>query len=284
MLSNHFTVSYIDNNSNNNASIGSHIDSVSYNPSVSVGSDFDVYLSELSSYRLLPPAVIQFLCTKISELWQQDKNVLSLSSPQTLVGDVHGQYSDVLEMFHISGPVPHTNYLFLGDYVDRGPQSILTITLLIVLKLRYPNRIHLIRGNHECRSISRTYGFYAECMAKYPEDSKVWSYFCDAFDYMPLAALIDNHIFCAHGGLSPTFNLISQLSMIDRVSEIPFEGAMCDLIWGDPEADQQGFQLSTRGAGYIFGRDIVEKFLYINNLNFFMRAHQLCHEGYQILW
>ena len=153
------------------------------------------------------------------------------------------------------------------------------IISLHLLKVRYPDRITLIRGNHESRQITQIYGFYDECVRKYG-NSNVWRYCCDLFDYMSLGALIDNQVFAVHGGLSPSINSLDQIRFIDRKREVPHEGPMCDLLWSDPE-DVNGWGLSPRGAGYLFGGNIVERFLHENDLNLIARAHQLVMEGYK---
>lgn len=137
----------------------------------------------------------------------------------------------------------------------------------------------LIRGNHESRQITQIYGFYDECMRKYG-NANVWRYCCDLFDYMSLGALIDNQVFAVHGGLSPSINSLDQIRLIDRKREVPHEGPMCDLLWSDPE-EVTGWGLSPRGAGYLFGGNIVERFLHENDLTLIARAHQLVMEGYK---
>jgi serine/threonine-protein phosphatase 4 catalytic subunit len=137
----------------------------------------------------------------------------------------------------------------------------------------------LIRGNHESRQITQIYGFYDECMRKYGS-ANVWRYCCDLFDYMSLGALIDNQVFAVHGGLSPSISSLDQIRLIDRKREVPHEGPMCDLLWSDPE-EVNGWGLSPRGAGYLFGGNIVERFLHENDLSLIARAHQLVMEGYK---
>lgn len=128
-----------------------------------------------------------------------ESNVVHILAPVTVVGDIHGQFFDMLEIFKIGGYCPDTNYLFLGDYVDRGLFSVETISLLVCLKLRYPNRVHLIRGNHESRGVTQSYGFYTECARKYG-NANVWHHFTDMFDYLTLSVVINDDIFCVHGG------------------------------------------------------------------------------------
>ncbi|KAK4696501.1 hypothetical protein P7C71_g1419, partial [Lecanoromycetidae sp. Uapishka_2] len=146
--------------------------------------------------------------------------------PVTVCGDIHGQFHDLMELFKIGGPNPDTNYLFMGDYVDRGYYSVETVTLLVALKIRYPQRITILRGNHESRQITQVYGFYDECLRKYG-NANVWKYFTDLFDYLPLTALIDNQIFCLHGGLSPSIDTLDNIRALDRIQEVPHEGPMC---------------------------------------------------------
>jgi len=172
----------------------------------------------------------------------------------------------------------NTNIESTGDYVDRGYYSVETVTLLVALKIRYPQRITILRGNHESRQITQVYGFYDECLRKYG-NANVWKYFTDLFDYLPLTALIDNQIFCLHGGLSPSIDTLDNIRALDRIQEVPHEGPMCDLLWSDPD-DRCGWGISPRGAGYTFGQDISEAFNHNNGLTLVARAHQLVMEGY----
>lgn len=170
----------------------------------------------------------------------------------------------------------------MGDFVDRGFYSVETFLLLLALKVRYPDRITLIRGNHESRQITQVYGFYDECLRKYGSVN-VWRYCTEIFDYLSLSAIIEDKVFCVHGGLSPSINTLDQIRTIDRKQEVPHDGAMCDLMWSDPE-DIDGWGLSPRGAGYLFGGDVVENFNNTNNLNLICRAHQLVMEGHKSMF
>jgi serine/threonine-protein phosphatase 2A catalytic subunit len=166
----------------------------------------------------------------------------------------------------------------MGDYVDRGHCSVETVTLLTLLKTRYPDRVAITRGNHESRQITQVYGFYDECVRKYG-NADVWKMFTDLFDYMPLTAVVENQIFCLHGGLSPSIDSLDHIRSLDRVQEVPHEGPMCDLLWSDPD-DRVGWGISPRGAGYTFGADITETFNSNNGLKLVARAHQLVMDGY----
>ena len=130
----------------------------------------------------------------------------------------------------------------------------------MLLKILYPDRITLLRGNHECQQITMQYGFYEECRRKY-NSINVWKYCCKVFNTMPLAALIENRIFCVHGGLSPNLENLDELSKLQRVKEIEHEGVISDILWSDPEEDMDGFRISPRGAGFLFGANEVNKFV-----------------------
>ncbi|KAI1197078.1 calcineurin-like phosphoesterase [Nemania serpens] len=173
-----------------------------------------------------------------------------------------------------------TRFVFLGDFVDRGYFSLETFTLLMCLKARYPDRIILVRGNHESRQITQVYGFYEECQQKYGNAS-VWKACCQVFDFLVLAAIVDGEILCVHGGLSPEIRTIDQIRVVARAQEIPHEGAFCDLVWSDPE-DVETWAISPRGAGWLFGDKVATEFNHVNGLKLIARAHQLVNEGYKV--
>jgi serine/threonine-protein phosphatase 4 catalytic subunit len=141
----------------------------------------------------------------------------AFSHLKKICGDIHGQFYDLKELFKVGGECPETNYLFLGDFVDRGFYSVETFLLLLALKVRYPDRIMLIRGNHESRQITQVYGFYDECLRKYGSVN-VWRYCTEIFDYLSLSALIDDRVFCVHGGLSPSISTLDQVFGANRIA------------------------------------------------------------------
>lgn len=243
-------------------------------------SDLDSQIERLKRCEFLKESEVKSLCLKAMEILVEESNVQRVDAPVTICGDIHGQFYDMKELFKVGGDCPKTNYLFLGDFVDRGYYSVETFLLLLALKVRYPDRITLIRGNHESRQITQVYGFYDECLRKYGT-ANVWRYCTEIFDYLSLAALIENKIFCVHGGLSPNINTLDQIRTIDRKQEVPHEGAMCDLLWSDPEEVVENWGLSPRGAGYLFGSNVITPFNHANNLDYICRAHQLVMEGYK---
>lgn len=185
--------------------------------------NLDANIEQLMECKPLKETEVKFLCEKAKEILQKESNVQPVKSPVTVCGDIHGQFHDLMELFKIGGKAPETNYLFMGDYVDRGYYSVETVTLLMTLKVRYPTRIFLTRGNHESRQITQVYGFYDECMRKYGNPN-VWKYFTDLFDFLPLTALIETQIFTLHGGLSPSIETLDHIRMLDRFQEVPHEG------------------------------------------------------------
>lgn len=246
-------------------------------------SNLDKQIEQLRQGKYLEENEVYDLCQKAKEILIEEGNLQRVDTPVIICGDIHGQFHDLLQLFKKGGDVPDKNYLFLGDFVDRGYNSVETFQLLLVLKIRYPDRIALLRGNHESRQITQIYGFYDECRRKYG-NSNVWRTCTDLFDYLSLAAIIDDKILCIHGGLSPQISKISDIRVIDRRQEIPHEGPMCDLMWSDPVEDMMGWHQSPRGAGFIFGQDIVDKFMFENKIDMIVRAHQLIMDGFKVIF
>ena len=222
---------------------------------------------------------IKLLINKCKEILKQQPSFLELACPISILGDIHGQYFDLLRLFEYGGYPPSTNYLFLGDYVDRGKQSIETICLLMAYKIKYPENFFMIRGNHEAELVNRIYGFYDECRKRY--NVKLWKNFTDMFNWLPIAALIDDKIFCVHGGLSPDLENIEQLYDIIRPTDVPNSGLLCDILWSDPSTEVDDWGQNERGISYIYSFSVIKKFLEQNNLDLICRAHQVVEDGYE---
>jgi serine/threonine-protein phosphatase 6 catalytic subunit len=237
----------------------------------------DSWIDTVRQCKYLPENDLKKLCEMVKELLLEESTVQPVSAPVTVCGDIHGQFYDLLELFRTGGELPDTHYIFMGDFVDRGYYSLETFTFLLTLKARWPDKITLLRGNHESRQITQVYGFYDECNSKYG-NVNAWKYCTQVFDYLTLAALIDGSILCVHGGLSPDLRTLDQIRTIPRNQEIPHEGPFCDLMWSDPE-DIDTWQVSPRGAGWLFGSRVTTEFTRLNKLHLICRAHQLVKEG-----
>ena len=222
---------------------------------------------------------IKYLCNTAREIFMEQPVLLEISSPLNVCGDTHGQFSDLLRLFDFGGTPPKTNYLFMGDYVDRGKNSIETICLLLAYKIKYKDNFFLLRGNHESDNINRVYGFYDESKRRY--NLKIWKNFSDCFNCLPVSALIDDKILCMHGGLSPDLTSLDQIRKIVRPTEVPDRGLLCDLLWSDPDRDVKGWGDNERGVSVTFSDDIVEKITDNLELDLVCRAHQVVEYGYE---
>lgn len=226
---------------------------------------------------------MQLLLRTVINLLIEESNVKSVPLPVTICGDIHGQFPDLLHLFEVSGSLKNEvgsmNYVFLGDLVDRGRNSVEVLTYLLILKLKYPHKITLIRGNHETRQVTTIYGFYDECAEKYGT-VEIWKLCTEVFDCMPIAALVEGRGLCLHGGLSPEVRSVDQIRLLNRRQEIPTDGPLSDLVWSDPE-NVDGWVVSQRGAGFLFGPSVTQEFLHRNSLDLIARAHQLVHEGFK---
>ncbi|KAF9517661.1 hypothetical protein BS47DRAFT_1380303 [Hydnum rufescens UP504] len=221
---------------------------------------------------------IKYLCTKAREIFINQPILLELEAPIKICGDIHGQYYDLLRLFEYGGFPPEANYLFLGDYVDRGKQSLETICLLLAYKIKYPENFFILRGNHECASINRIYGFYDECKRRY--NIKLWKTFTDCFNCLPIAAIIDEKIFTMHGGLSPDLQSMEQIRRhtltrgFSRTSSATYYGPTQTKILLDGAK-------TIVGVSFTFGPDVVSRFLQKHDMDLICRAHQVVEDGYE---
>ena len=173
-------------------------------------------------------------------------------------------------MFEMCGFPPQANYLFLGDYVDRGKQSLETILLLLCYKIKFPENFFLLRGNHECANVTRgtspletqlmiVYGFYDECKRR--TNIKTWKTFIDVFNTLPIASIVASKIFCVHGGLSPSLKSMDDIRRIQRPTDVPDYGLLNDLVWSDPSDTAIDWEDNERGVSFCYGKSVINAFL-----------------------
>ncbi|CAD5213246.1 unnamed protein product [Bursaphelenchus xylophilus] len=243
--------------------------------------EMDVHVTPEEIYKLCQLAVESFI--KQPALLQ----IGSSSLPLTICADIHGQFRDVRMLVDRHGFVDKHSYLFLGDYADRGTQGVETISFLFAAKVLHPERVFLLRGNHEDYNTSMVYGLLDECLEKFGNycGQRLWLCFVNAFNHMPFAALVDKKILCMHGGLSPEIHNVEDINKIRRPSMIPLYGMACDIVWSDPLNQHDGWSLSPRGISFTFDDSVVEKFCEANGIDLIVRGHQITNEmhrnGYQ---
>ncbi|XP_041022578.1 serine/threonine-protein phosphatase BSL1 isoform X2 [Juglans microcarpa x Juglans regia] len=233
------------------------------------------------------------LCYAAEQIFMHEPTVLQLKAPIKVFGDLHGQFGDLMRLFDeygfpsTAGDITYIDYLFLGDYVDRGQHSLETITLLLALKIEYPENVHLIRGNHEAADINALFGFRLECIERMGENDGIWAWtrFNQLFNYLPLAALIEKKIICMHGGIGRSIHSVEQIEKLERPITMDAGSIiLMDLLWSDPTENDsvEGLRPNARGPGLVtFGPDRVTEFCKKNKLQLIIRAHECVMDGFE---
>ena len=236
-----------------------------------------------TNYRInIPINILEKLCLKTFQLFSDEPNMLNLSSNIHIFGDIHGQYCDLIRFIDMIGLPPKVKFLFLGDYVDRGDNSIEVISLLFSLKIKYPKQVFLLRGNHECPLLNDAYGFKEECVERYKEKGEyIWREINKTLRMLPICALIEKKIFATHGGISPHISSFKQINELNRNVDIPDKGIICDLTWSDPKKQKSKWGDNDRGCSYTFNETALTDFLNKMNIDLVIRAHQVVDNGFQ---
>lgn len=232
----------------------------------------------------LSPVLLELLSQKAHSVFAKEPTLLRLDGSYHIFGDIHGQYGDMLRFLEITGLPPKTKLIFLGDYVDRGDYSIEVIALLFALKLKWPKHVYLIRGNHECAEINKEYGFFDECNERFGAEQglKMWKTINSALHMLPVCILLNEIVFCVHGGISPEIQSLSDIEKLPRGACIPDSGGLCDLTWSDPiKRQKDAWKANDRGVSYTFNERALTVFLERNNLQLLCRAHQVVKGGYE---
>ncbi|XP_030371001.1 serine/threonine-protein phosphatase alpha-2 isoform-like [Scaptodrosophila lebanonensis] len=244
-------------------------------------SHIDEIISEIINARCGKPlhlaeSDIEKICVRSREIFLKEPMLLKLAAPIKVCGDLQGQFIDLLNFFDHGGHPPAAKYLFLGNYVDHDKQSFETISLLLAYKVRFPDHIFLLHGNHESGTIERIYGFYDECKRRY--STKLWRTFVDCFGCMPVAAIIADKIFCCPGGITSRLHSVGQIARLPRPYMVPDKGLLSDLLWSEPNSKIVGWSDNDCDT---FGVEIIEKFLKRHKFDLICRSHQIVDEGYK---
>lgn len=242
----------------------------------------------VSEGRLTEAQTMQIL-NRATAMLKEEPNLIRMKAPVVIVGDIHGQFYDLLKMFEVAGSMPpNSRFLFLGDYVDRGYFSVECFLYLLALKIHHPDHVIMLRGNHECRHLTRHFTFRLECVYKYSES--LYDSCMAAFDALPIAAVVSDQLFCVHGGISPDLHTLEDVNSFHRFSDPPKSGLFCDLLWSDPDPNYGSESLLTpvfppntvRGCSYRFTYKAVNRFLTNNNLLAVVRGHEAQDNGYRL--
>ena len=222
------------------------------------------------------------LCELAKPIIYSESNILEITAPINVFGDIHGQFSDMIHFLEMTGLPPDNKLLFMGDYVDRGQNSIEVCALLFAMKIMFPNSVYILRGNHECPDVNILYGLYNECEMRFGSEAKmVFNKINEVLCGLPLCAVINEKIFCVHGGISPHLKTLDDIRKINRFGKIPDSGLMCDLMWSDPSPTAENWAVNNRGVSCTYNAVSIIKFLKNNKLQLICRAHQLVSDGYK---
>ena len=266
--------------------------------------DCSTLLNHFKFEGLLDCSAAQYIINQANEVMLHESNIVRIQGPVicmfdivsvsislSVIGDLHGQFYDLVRIFEVAhgkgASLTDHKFVFLGDYVDRGSFSCEIILYLYALKIRYPDSVFLVRGNHESRQMTESFNFHSEVLHKYSED--VYSVIMDSFQSLPIGVIIDGEYLALHGGISPDLHTLSQLMTLDRFVEPPVSGLLCDVLWSDPHPQFDSvtpiddfIPNTNRGCSYYFSHAALCRFLNSNGLSCLIKAHEVHEKGHKI--
>ena len=238
---------------------------------------YDRQKSDIHSTDLLPESQIENIIKSVTKILRDEDLLLHVGGNFVVVGDIHGDMDSLLHIFLKEGYPPQKSYIFLGDYIDRGSFSMEVLILLYCFKIKFPKNIYLLQGNHETKNSIRKYGFRQDCI--YRLNRSIYKSFLKSFDQLPIAAVVNDRYLCLHGGISPKFRQLDQISKLNKLNKNC--GIIHDILWSDPSNSISHFGESPRKQGYAFGPLALKQFLNLNGLEAIIRGHSFIPSGHQ---
>ncbi|OHT12596.1 Ser/Thr protein phosphatase [Tritrichomonas foetus] len=246
-------------------------------------SNIELYASRKIKLDLpeMPKSLIIKLINAAKSYFQVEPTLLDIESPCTIIGDLHGHVLDLFRILKTEGlpnQNPKNRFVFLGDLVDRGEFSVHTIVIVYLLKVLWPDKVFIIRGNHEFDFMASQGGFQTQVNDEF-SDNNIYNLFLDSFSHLPLSIRIDNSMICVHGGIGPSMFSVKQLFHIQKPFTEFGDEIIDALLWSDPSDSVEHFKPSSRGTGYFFSESALCEFLDLSNLDILIRGHECVMEG-----
>ena len=223
------------------------------------------------------------LIKQVEKLLNAEESLIEVPEGKTMiVGDLHGDLDTLKKIVQIYFRKKFKNLVFLGDYVDRGAKQVEVVNVLFYYKNLYPEKIFLLRGNHEDPIINSQYGFYDELRLKFKDYKTMFQYYNYLFSKLPIAAITWNRIFCVHAGIPEGLDLIEDINQLPPKEQEISHPITTQLLWNDPKEKIDTFTRSTRGTGIKnFGKEAFNEFIERNQIRSIIRSHEKFKNGYK---